>query len=1508
MFDTDGTLGRRDVVVGGTTKTHTITGLTGGVEHEVQVIAYNEAGQSSQTPTSESKDRATPISAATAGNTVLVGNTTQRIPGTERLTIGPQYPARAQAFTTGSESAVLGSVTLPDFRKENNNSAVDVHIYSASGVDPDAKLYTLTRPDFSSFAPRVPTDITFNAAAADTITLAINTTYFVFVEAVQGQVGLAHTKDDDEDPATDEGWSIANTCRREYSDGTPISDCERTGSSTAALIMVLNSPLEAGKPVFSISGSEAVEGTGIQFTVSLSPALGEEVTVEYSTADDTATTADSDYTAVSAATLTFAANETEKTVTITTGDDSTDEDDESLNVVLSSPSDNAQLGYVTSASGLIINNDQTTQTDGTLSSITLTGSDGATIALTPAFNQYKFLYTATANRELDSLTGVAVPSTTGTVQSIVYVGGDEDTNTTAYDAVWPLVPGDTLVKFMVTSPDGSRTKFYKIHVDKDAATDATLESLSLVDSTGTPVAVTLSPTFDPATTVYTASVGADVTSVTLTGIQNHGGATISNDRGPVLMSGEATVGPWAGESVINIDLTAEDGSTTKTYTVTAERILTVNFDSATYSVNEGGSVQVSVSLNGVPGNEVRADLSTTLQGATTADFGGVPGFVAFTGTNVEATFDFVALTDIPSDPNESVTIGLSPNSDFPGLENGSIDETVVSIVDIVTDQLVAVDFGQSTYSVNEGASVDITIRLATAPSGSVTIPLTITPEDGAIPADYSVPSSVTFQSGDTSQTISFSATLDADTDPGESVKIELGTLPTGYAAGATTATTVSINSRSVVVNFGAASYDVEENEDVEIAVTLSPALGSEVTIPLTATGKGGATSADYTLPTPTSVTFLVGETGKTITFTPVNDTHDDDDEFVEIEFGTLPDGIASGTTDKATVNILDDDHPSIELSFSSGAYEVAEGSDMDLTLELTAPPERSISIRMQVYPQGNATIDDVSIAPTTIGFGANQVSATFVFTASHDTINEDNDVIKLEPDLSLPGGVGLGMYFVSFVTIIDDDDPSVTVSFDQSSYTVDESNDPDTGVDETNTTIKVKLSADPERTVEIPVYATVQGGASSTDDYSISPAISTTQATPTLLTFNAGDTEKSFTFTATDDALNDDGESVLLRIGSPLPTGVTLGTNRQATVSIIDDDDPPVTVSFELAAYSVAEGGSVDVKVKLSADPERTVSITITRSNNGAVDADYSGVPMTVSFASGETEKTITFAATDDSFNDDDETVTLGFTSSLPEGVTAGTTANTTVSIDDNDFPEGHGQLRTPLVHGRRERRSGTPDVEENKVTVKVSLSADPERTVVIPLSPSTQLPLDTDDYTGVPQTLTFLSGETEKTFTFTAVHDSDDDDGGKLTLTMAPLPAGVSNGARFAAFFYITDDDDPPVKVSISSSLTTVVEGANATITVSLDADPEREVIIPITKTHQGGALENDDYSGIPDTVTFTDMGPTTQLFTFQAVDDTDDDDDESVTFGFGTLPAGVTAGTATMSRSASPTTTSPK
>ena len=800
VHDLDGSAGRRDVVVGGKTRIHTITGLTGGVEYNVQVVAYNGAGQSNKEPTSESHAYATPISAPTANNTVLVGNATQLIPGTERLLIGSlgrsQFKARTQAFTTGSEPAVLGSVTLPSFQKRTNNAQADVHIYSASGVDPGARLHTLTRPDFSSLGTGVGA-VTFTAPAGETITLAANTTYLVYVESVQGEVGLLHTKDDDEDPSSDEGWSIADRCRVIHSAALPNEGCQSTNGLTAALVMVLNSPLEAGKPLVSITGSQAVEGSGVQFTVSLSSALGEAVTVEYSTADDSATTADSDYTGVSAATLTFAANETEKTVTITTTADSVDEDDETFNVELSSPSENAQLGFVTAASGLIINNDQTTQTDGTLSSITLTGSDGNAVALTPTFDKYSFLYTATADSEIDSLTGVVTPSTSGTVDSILYVGGDEDTNTAAYDAVWPLVPGDNLVKFMVTSPDGSRTKIYKIHVDKAASTDATLGALAFVDNNG--AAITLSPAFDSATTSYTATIGAAATSVTLTGMTSFSGATMSNTHGPDTMSGVATEAAWTGESEIGITVTAEDGTTTQYYSVVATRNLEVSFGSATYSVDEGDMVEVSVELNGDPGQQVSVDLLATGSGATAADSESVPSNVIFDAGERARTFQFRARTDSVTDDGETVTISM--NMLTAGLVKGSPDETVITINDIDDTDVpaVMVSFEHATYVVDEGESVDVKVKLSADPERTVVIPISRS-EANIGSGDYSgVPMSVSFASGETEKIISFIATEDTENDDGESLLLGFGPLPLpdSVSLGTYSQSTVSITDDDV---------------------------------------------------------------------------------------------------------------------------------------------------------------------------------------------------------------------------------------------------------------------------------------------------------------------------------------------------------------------------------------------------------------------------------------------------------------------------------------------------------------------------------------------------------------------------------------------------------------------------------------------------------------------------------------------------------------------------------------
>jgi hypothetical protein len=94
----------------------------------------------------------------------------------------------------------------------------------------------------------------------------------------------------------------------------------------------------AGTVVYS--GDGAVTGATLQFTVSLSAPQSQPVTVNYATADGTAT-AGADYLAASG-TLTFAPGETTKTITVEAiGNDSGLDEWFALN--LSEPSSNAQI-------------------------------------------------------------------------------------------------------------------------------------------------------------------------------------------------------------------------------------------------------------------------------------------------------------------------------------------------------------------------------------------------------------------------------------------------------------------------------------------------------------------------------------------------------------------------------------------------------------------------------------------------------------------------------------------------------------------------------------------------------------------------------------------------------------------------------------------------------------------------------------------------------------------------------------------------------------------------------------------------------------------------------------------------------------------------------------------------------------------------------------------------------------------------------------------------------------
>ena len=109
----------------------------------------------------------------------------------------------------------------------------------------------------------------------------------------------------------------------------------------------------ATTPTVSIAGGSGTEGddSSIAFTVTLDEAASGTVTVDYATADGSAEAGD-DYTAASG-TLSFAAGETSKTISVAIDDDSDNESDETFTVTLSNAS-GADLG-TQAATGTIRN-------------------------------------------------------------------------------------------------------------------------------------------------------------------------------------------------------------------------------------------------------------------------------------------------------------------------------------------------------------------------------------------------------------------------------------------------------------------------------------------------------------------------------------------------------------------------------------------------------------------------------------------------------------------------------------------------------------------------------------------------------------------------------------------------------------------------------------------------------------------------------------------------------------------------------------------------------------------------------------------------------------------------------------------------------------------------------------------------------------------------------------------------------------------------------------------------
>ena len=728
--------------------------------------------------------------------------------------------------------------------------------------------------------------------------------------------------------------------------------------------------------------------------------------------------------------------------------------------------------------------------------------------------------------------------------------------------------------------------------------------------------------------------------------------------------------------------------------------------------------------------------------------------------------------------------------------------------------------------------------------------------------DYtSATGTVTFTSGQTTSTVTVQVTSDDVSEDTEYFGLRISNPRNAELTGRRAEDVVDVGildndargvmvaPRSLMLVEPARGATTTVSDSYSVVLTSQPT--DEVTVTV-----GGQYKGVVTLST-TTLTFATTTWSRAqrVTVTPAYDFNAVS-ESVVLTHTPSGGGYTLVPVDSVTVRVRDGDTRGIIVS--KDELTLKEGGSDTYTVELRAQPIGTTTV---------SVIGAGSVSPTSseLTFGTSNwnVPQSVTLKAAHDDGTDDEPKVFVRHEAS--GGDYNRLRGPDVGVIVRDDDIEVRVSYESGSYVVAEG---------ATTTIEIVLSADPEKSVTIPVVGVGHGGATSAD-YS---------GVPTSVTFDAGDTSKTFDFAATQDAEDDDGESVDLAFGTSLPAGVSAGSPSKTTVSITDDDDPQVTVQFGASTYTAAEGGTATVTVTLSADPERTVEVPITKTNErGVSDSDYSGVPASITFNSGDTEKTITFTATADSLNESGERVKLSF-GALPARVSEGTPAETTVTISDST----QAQTTLPTIHFG----SASYTVSEGgSVDVTVTLSKAPGSEAVIPLTASNQGGATASDYSGVPTSVTFGAAETSKTFTVTAAQDTVDDDGESILLGFGTLPGGITatTGQAAATTVSITDDDDPQVTVSFGASTYTAAEGGTATVTVTLSADPERTVEVPITTTNQGGASAA-DYSGVPTSVTF-DAGDTSQPITFTATQDTEDDDDESVLLAFGALPTGVTA-----------------
>lgn len=180
------------------------------------------------------------------------------------------------------------------------------------------------------------------------------------------------------------------------------------------------------------------------------------------------------------------------------------------------------------------------------------------------------------------------------------------------------------------------------------------------------------------------------------------------------------------------------------------------------------------------------------------------------------------------------------------------------------------------------------------------------------------------------------------------------------------------------------------------------------------------------------------------------------------------------------------------------------------------------------------------------------------------------------------------------------------------------------------------------------------------------------------------------------------------------PLGPNDVTQGGASDIVVADDfiygepgaQPVPAVSFSSTEFGGAEGGAATVSVTRSGDPQATVKAGVSLSDGTATaGSDYEPTGGTVTFAPGETQKSITVPLATDDAQEAAETVSLTLDPATSNGMVAPTIGpNSTATLSIADVPPGDGpppavppDTKAPLIEvaadGRQRLRGKRPPI-----------------------------------------------------------------------------------------------------------------------------------------------------------------------------------------------------------------------